>query len=279
MKVKYKMINAPYPELDEVITHIGQAGKHLADIEACEGAAGNISVCMRWPVEVRNFFPIANPYNLPLSVPGLAGATVIVSGSGRRLREIIDDPAANLAAVVIDESGKSGSIFTSPECRFQRPTSEFNSHLAVHQDQMQISGSNFLAVIHAQPIHLTYLSQVPRYQDEKYLSTHLLRWQPESIANFPTGIGFLPFAVPGTPDLMEGNVQSLRHHNLVIWAKHGVMTFSDISVKRAADRIEYAETGAKYECLNLSLGEIGTGLTAEEVHEICQISKIDQNVF
>ena len=39
----------------------------------------------------------------------------------------------------------------------------------------------------------------------------------------------------------------LRHHRIVIWAKHGVMARSDVSVKRAADRIEYAETAAKYE--------------------------------
>ena len=66
---------------------------------------------------------------------------------------------------------------------FERVTSEFNSHLAVHYDQICESGTNFHAVIHAQPVHLTYLSHIPRYQDEQYLNTHLLRWQPETIIN------------------------------------------------------------------------------------------------
>ena len=43
---------------------------------------------------------------------------------------------------------------------------------------------------------------------------------------------------------MTGNVECLRTHRIVIWAKHGVMARSDISVKRAADLVEYAETAA-----------------------------------
>jgi len=50
---------------------------------------------------------------------------------------------------------------------------------------------------------------------------------------------------------MEGTLESLRKHRIVVWAKHGVMAQSDVSVKRAVDRVEYAETAAKYEYLNL----------------------------
>ena len=77
---------------------IGEAGRHLAEIEASEGAAGNVSVCLRWPVELRTRFPLIDEIELPQAVPELAGATFIVSGSGRRLREIIDEPTANLDA-------------------------------------------------------------------------------------------------------------------------------------------------------------------------------------
>ena len=128
-------------------------------------------------------------------------------------------------------------------------------------------------------MHITYLSHVPRYQDEHYLNTHLLRWQPETIVNLPEGIGFIPFAVPGSTELMSGNVAALRRCRIVIWAKHGVMARSDISVKRAADRVEYAETAAKYEYLNLRVGEIGTGLTPDEVRAICATFDIQQEIF
>ena len=78
---------------------------------------------------------------------------------------------------------------------------------------------------------------------------------------------------------MKGNVQALRTHRIVVWAKHGVMARSDTSVKHAADLVEYAETAAKYEFLNLSIGEIGEGLSAAEVRAICQTFRIQQSIF
>jgi rhamnulose-1-phosphate aldolase len=273
------MLSEPYPELDELLTMMGEAGRHLADIEASEGAAGNISVCMRWAVELRTRFPMTGEIELPQPVPELAGATFLVSGSGRRLREIIDDPTAHIACIVVNEGGWTGKLYTSYLRRFEHITSEFNSHLAVHYDQMLASGTNFHAVIHAQPVHLTYLSHIPRYQDEAYLNTHLLRWQPETIINLPEGIGFIPFQIPSSPELMTANVECLRRHRIVIWAKHGVMARSDVSVKRAADRVEYAETAAHYEYLNLTAGEAGEGLSAEELRAICRTFNVQQNIF
>jgi rhamnulose-1-phosphate aldolase len=154
-----------------------------------------------------------------------------------------------------------------------------NSHLAVHYDQILASNTNFHAVIHAQPLHVTYLSHIPRYQDEVYLNSHLLRWQPETIINLPEGLGFVPFQIPSSPELMDGTLAALRKHRIVIWAKHGVMARSDISVKRAADRVEYAETAAKYEYLNLGAGEIGEGLSADEIRAICKTFNVQQNIF
>ena len=273
------MLQAPYPELDDLLVMMGEAGKHLAEIEASEGAAGNISVCLRWQIEPRTRFPVVDEIELPQAVPELAGATFLVTGSGRRLRELPEEPTASIACIVVDESGKSGKLYTSYQRRFERVTSEFNSHLAVHYDQICATNTNFHAVIHAQPVHLTYLSHIPRYQDEQYLNTHLLRWQPETIVNLPEGIGFIPFRIPGSPELMAGNVESLRKHRIVVWAKHGVMARSDVSVKRAADRVEYAETAAKYEYLNLCAGEIGEGLSPDEIRLICQTFNVQQTIY
>ena len=273
------MLRPPFPELDDLLTMMGEAGRHIADIEASEGAAGNISVCLRWPMEPRSRFPVMEEIELPQSVPELAGAVFLVTGSGRRLREIMEVPPAHIACIVVNEGGKTGKMYTSYHRRFERVTSEFNSHLAVHYDQILASGTNFHAIIHAQPLHITYLSHIPRYQDEQYLNTHLLRWQPETIINLPEGIGFIPFRIPSSPELMAANVDCLRKHRIVVWAKHGVMARSDVSVKRAADRVEYAETAAKYEYLNLSDGELGEGLSQDEIRAICKTFNVHQNIF
>jgi rhamnulose-1-phosphate aldolase len=272
-------IEAPYPELNEYLVWIGEAGWRISEIEASEGSAGNISVCIGWPVEIRRKFPLAESLDLPLDVPELAGMTLVITGSGRRLRDVIQEPTANLGCLVIDKGGKTGQLYTSPKRLFANLTSELNSHLAVHRDQIVNSGTNFHAVVHAQPRHLTFLSHIPRYQDQKYLNQHLLRWEPETIINLPEGVGFVPFNVPGSEAQMSATLTTLHKHRVVIWAKHGIVARSDTSVKRASDRIEYAETAASYEYLNLMAGEQGEGLSADEIHAICKAFNIQQTIF
>ncbi len=272
-------IDEPYLELDDILNQMGVAGERLSEISASEGAAGNISVYIGWPVEVRRRFPNVETMQLPDRVPALAGKTFIVSGSGRRLREIVQDPAANLAAVIVSADGASAKLCTSPRRLFARVTSEFNSHLAVHCDQVLRTSTNYLALIHAQPMHLTYLSHIARYRDAVFMNQHLLRWQPELIVNFPEGVGVLPFLLPGSSELMQANVEGLREHQVVVWSKHGLMARSDLSVKRACDRIEYLETAARYELMNLSNGEIADGLSAEEIKRIAVAFNVKQSIF
>lgn len=267
-------LDQPYPDLDELLAGIGEAGQRVSAIDASEGAAGNISVYIGWPLEVRRRFPLAEPFALPAPAPALAGGLVIVTGSGRRLRDIHHDPTANLAVIAIGADGTSATAYTAPGRLFQRPTSEFNSHLAVHQDEVARTGTNFHALIHAQPPHLVYLSHIPAYRDQAYINRRLLRWEPETIINLPAGVGVLPYCLPGSPAMMEANVAGLRQYNVVLWSKHGVMARSDVSVTRAADRIEYAETAALYETMDLAHGGRGEGLTADELREIVRVFNV-----
>ncbi len=273
------MIEQPFPRLQELLKLIGEAGQRLSDIEASEGAAGNISVFAGWTIGPGKTFPLSETIDLPVTLPDLAGKAFIVTGSGRRLREIIQDPAANLGLVVVAPGGRKAKLFTSPRRLFAHLTSEFNSHLAVHRDQIESTGTNFHAVVHAQPPNITYLSNILRYQDTVFLNRHLLRWQPELIINLPEGIGYVPFHVPGSKGLMEATVAALRTHRVVLWAKHGVVAKSDNSVKRASDRIEYAETAARYEVMNLARGEQAAGLTDEEIRAVCRAFRIRQSLF
>jgi rhamnulose-1-phosphate aldolase len=273
------MIEAPFPTLSELIGYVGEAGHRLAEIDASEGAAGNISIYMGWDVDPSDIFPIQEEIELPTTAGELQGANFLVTGSGRRLREIHNNPGANLGFVRIGTDGRKATLFTSEERIFQKLTSEFNSHLAVHRDQISRSGTNFHALIHAQPLHLVYLSHITRYQDTGYFSRHVLRWQPECIVNLPEGIGFVPFMLPGSMELMLANVRTMRDHKIVVWAKHGIMARSETSVKKACDVIEYAETGAKYEYLNLTNHGLAEGLTEHEIRMICDSFGVKQSLF
>jgi len=272
-------MNAPQPDLDDVVTSMGRVGCRLSEIGACEGAAGNISIFLGWPVNTRRMFPAEERMDLPLAVPELAGGSILVSGSGCRLREIRENPAQNLGCLTIEESGKTARLFTSPKRTFRKLTSEFNSHLAVHRDRILHHRTKYHAVVHAQPFHLTFLSHIPAYRRETYLNRRLLRWQPEMIVYLTDGIGMIPFRVPASSDLMEKTVAALRTHTIVVWAKHGVMAVSEISVEQACDRIEYADTGARYELADLSHAARADGLTAKEINSICRSLGLRQNIF
>lgn len=272
-------LDQPYPDLSEFLELMGEAGSRLSEINASEGAAGNLSVFIGWPVEPRRTFPIVEPIRLPNPAPHLVGGSILMSGSGRRLREILTDPADNLGFVTIDPGGETGQLFTTPRKLFTRLSSEFNSHIAIHDDQVALTGTNFHAVAHAQPRYLTYLSHIAKYRDELYLNRQLLRWEPELIVNLPEGIGLVLFQVPGSPELMQGTVASLRKHRITIWAKHGVVARSDISIKRTVDRIEYAEAAAHYEYLDLAIHSQADGLSPEEIRAICKALEIKQEIF
>jgi len=272
-------IEPPFPGLGEIVAVMGEAGHRLAEIGASEGAAGNISVYIGWPLDPRRRFPVEEEIELPEAAPELSGGLLLVTGSGRRLREIAQDPEANIGALVVNPDGRTGRFYASHRRLFARFTSELNSHLAVHRQQVPADDLNFHAVIHGQPVHLTYLSHLPEYQESLYLNQHILRWQPELIVNLPEGVAALPFRVPGSPELMELTLAAMRDHRVVVWGKHGVMARSAASVKRAADLIEYAETGARYEYLNLANHERAEGLASEDIQAICRAFSIEQGIF
>jgi rhamnulose-1-phosphate aldolase len=265
--------------LARLLKEIGDVGKRLSELGASEGAAGNISMCVRQPLKVTEIFPELTMIDLPVPAPDLVGANLIVTGSGRRLREIADAPTANLACIVVLDGGLQAMMFTSPEAQFKRVTSEFNSHLAIHQDQMRLRPVEIHSVVHAQPRHITFLSHISKYQNGEYLNTHLLRWQPETIMNFPEGIGVLPFLLPGSQQLMMETMLCMRDHQMVVWSQHGIIVRADKSILHTLDLVEYVETAAHYEALNLYTGETSSGIDPEHLRAIAEIWKVKQKVF
>lgn len=272
-------LQQPFPELDEILASMGEGGRRIALIDAGEGAAGNISVCIGWPIEVRRRFPNGEPIELPVPAPRLADHTVIVTGSGRRLRDLVANPVAAVGAVTIAHDGETATLWTAPTRLFEKLTSEWNSHLAVHNDTIGRSGTNFHAVVHAQPPHITYLSHIPAYQDEASFNDRVMRWEPETIVQLPRGIGVLPFMIPGSAELMAANVESLRTHRIDLWCKHGVMARSDVSVTRAVDRIEYAETAARFEYMDLVAGGRAERLTDDEARAVVRAFSVETTLF
>lgn len=274
------MGTASFPEtIDEVLEGISSAGRRLNEMDAVEAGAGNISAAFNWDVDLPEYFPHRREIELPYPSPALAGYTVLVTGSGTRLRDLARNPGHNLGAIVVHEGGETGTMYYRKNGNFDRPTSEFNSHLAVHQDQIAERGIPFHAVVHAQPPKIVMLSHLPAYASEAAFNRAVLRWEPETIVQLREGIGYLPFMIPGSDELMRANVEALRKYQIVLWQKHGVMARSDTSPLRASDRIEYAETGAMYEYMNLLLGSPSEGLSDEEMRGVVEAFGVETELY
>jgi rhamnulose-1-phosphate aldolase len=262
--------------LEGVLREMGDVGLRMSQIDAAEGAAGNISVFVRDAIEPGAGFSPQGQVDLPVVVPHLHGGWVMVSGAGRRLRDISTDAPGNVCLLRINEGGASAMLYAAPG---RRPTSEFNTHLAVHDDHVGRRGISWHAVVHAQPIHLTYLSHDHRYHDPLAFNRRILRWQPETIVEFPEGIGMLPFQVPGSPEQQVVTTAALGRYRGVVWAHHGIVTRADNSVGKAGDLVEYAEAAARYEYLNLAAHEPSSGLSPAEMRQICERLGIEQTYF
>jgi rhamnulose-1-phosphate aldolase len=106
-----------------------------------------------------------------------------------------------------------------------------------------------------------------------------LRWQPETIMNMPEGVGLLPFLLPGSNHLMIETMLCMRVHRVVVWSQHGIIARADESMFHALDLVEYLETAAQYEALNLSTGERTAGIEPEHLRAIAEIWNVSQKVF
>ena len=255
--------------LDSIFAAFADAGQRLCELGASEGASGNLSVCLRGTLAPHGEWTVVEDIELPLEVPGLAGAHVVVTGSSTRSRDLAKDPVNNLGMLEVQPGGARARLLSSPHRTFARITSEFNSHLAVHSDHLSHGSEAFHAVVHAQPRRLTYLSHIVDYQDEGFLNQRLLRWQPETVLNLPEGIACVPFAPPSSPELMTASAAALRDQRAAIWAKHGIMVRSAKSLAVAVDLIDYLEAAAAYECMDLALGQRAQGLDDAELDVVC----------
>jgi len=248
-------------DFKSISASMGEAGVQVTQLGAAEGSAGNISVFVPELSGIPPHFRSRVDFELPLHVPHLAGGWVLISATGRRLRDLAQRPDISLCVLRIHADGRTADLLAANDVR---PTSETNSHLAIHNDRAAQAPLEFHAVVHAQPVHISYMSHVYRDDDWLAFNRRLLRWQPETIIIFPDGIGLVPFQVPGSPQQMDATLAALRLHRLVVWQFHGTVSRSEQSVLRAADFVEYAETAARYEYMNLQAGSPAAGLSPEE---------------
>ncbi len=157
---------------------------------------------------------------LGVTVPDMAGEHLLVTGSGKFLRNVKDDPVANSGIVEISPSGDAWRIVWGLKDG-ARPTSEIGAHVATHGVRKQVTGGAARVLYHAHPNALIALTALLP-ADARTLSRLLWSCVTESVIAFPGGVGMLPWKVPGSSDLASATAEVMREFDACVWQLHGV---------------------------------------------------------
>ncbi len=152
-------------------------------------------------------------------VPDLAGEFFLVTGSGKYFRNVILDPAANMAVIEVDEKGEKYRIVWGL-VDGGRPTSELPTHLMNHEVKKRVSGGKHRVIYHAHTTNLIALTFVLPL-DDKVFTRELWESATECPVVFPDGVGVVPWMVPGGREIAVETAKLMEKYDVAIWAHHG----------------------------------------------------------
>jgi len=154
------------------------------------------------------------------SVPGLAGEFFIATGSGKFMRNVMSDPEDSLCICEIDGAGEKYRICWGL-VNGGKPTSEFPSHLMNHEVKKEVTGGAHRVIYHAHPANIIALTFVLPLTDEAF-TRELWEMATECPVVFPSGIGVVPWMVPGGRDIAVETSKLMREYDVAVWAHHGM---------------------------------------------------------
>lgn len=209
--------------------------------------------------------------SLPFEVRPLANKYILVTGTGKYFKNIIDDPQDALGLIKIAADGKSYNIlwgFVNDAVA----TSELPTHLMNHIQRLEVDATHRV-IMHCHATHtiaMTYTHEL----DEKAFTKTLWKMCTECLVVFPDAIGIIPWVVPGTEQIGQLTSEKMKQQRSVIWPFHGVFgaghnldeVFGLIeTIEKAAEVYTYAQAqgGIKQTISDENLWELAQGFNVE----------------
>jgi len=253
-------------QLDDLIHDAGEVAGYLWQKGWAERNAGNISIDIStlMPSEVAE--TDATPCRrLTSPYPAVAGRCYLITGTGKRMRDLPCCPGQHATMIRISKDGWSYHALGQDEYCCE-PTSELNSHLGIHQ-MLRTAGAPQHVVLHTHPNELVALTHMKKYQQESTLNHLLWSMHPETKIVIPEGIGFVPYNVPGSDAMEVATLAALKGRRVVVWEKHGAVAIG-ADVFEAFDLIDTLNKSVEVFFLCMSAGVEPDGLTNSQVHEL-----------
>ncbi len=257
------------PALAAIIEEMLQVSGYLWDRGWAERNAGNLSVDITEHMsEYTPELSSGSFRELEFAYPVLANRYFLVTGSGRRFRDVARDAACNVCILRMSDEGSGYHLVWGGEAGPDfKPTSEFPTHLRIHEN-LRDSDAVEKVVLHTHPAELIVLTHLPEYREEAALNQALWCIHPEVKINLPKGVGFVPYGVPGSEALAQASVKCfVRGYSVVLWEMHGCVAKAKQPTE-AFDLIDITAKAASMVLMCRSVGHVPTGLSKEQLDEL-----------
>lgn len=263
-----KSIELKNPELTKLLGEIAEVAAYFWQRAWAERNGGNISV------NVSRYFadPTGDLSGYPfhradIRYPRLAGAAFFITGTGKRMRDMARQPEGNGCILKIaDDLQGYHVIWGGAADPSVRPTSEFPSHLAIH-DFLLRKNPSWKVILHTHPTHLIALTHTLDRNREERFNRILWSMHPEMKVFVPRGVGIVPYRLPGSEAIARATVRKLEHHRVVMWEKHGILATGE-DLLETFDVIDMLNKAAEIYLLCKNAGFEPDGLSDSQLAEL-----------
>lgn len=247
------------------IGRIAEVAGYLWTKGWAERNGGNISVNVTTLMseEERNMPALTGPHPLMITMTMLGGNIFYVTGTGRRMRYVAQEPFAHGALIRIAEDGKSYDIIAEQAIA---PTSELPSHLLMHNFLLE-NGRNNRVVLHTHPTDIIGMTHCKLFMDSEKLTRTLWSMIPECRIVVPRGIGIVPYEIPGSLELAYATIKQLAKHDIVFWEKHGILAVGE-DIIECFDAIDTLSKSAQIYLNARMAGFEPEGMTDQQLNDL-----------
>ena len=262
--------------IEHAIADISEVASYLWQKGWAERNAGNISVNINDFItnDIRNLadgglFPY---FSLPTPLTTLGGHYFLLTGTGKRMRDIARDFEHNGLMIKVSDDGSGYFLIKAdPSQENLLPTSELPSHLAIHH-QLIKDGKRERTVVHTHPNELIALTHIPEFCNQQALNNLLWGMHPETMVVVPEGAGFVPYLLTGSQEIADATLVKFRNHQVVVWEKHGVFAIGK-DVFEAFDLIDTIAKSANIYFQCRAAGFQPEGLTDDRLADLKILSE------
>jgi len=171
--------------------------------------------------EVKGFINEDSAYTpIGVTVKNLSNEYFLVTGSGKFIRNMTVCLEENAGIVKIDEKGENYKIVWGL-VNEAKPTSELPSHLMSHSIKKEKTNGAHRVIMHSHTTNVIALTFILPL-DGAAFTRELWEMATECPVVFPSGIGVVPWMVPGGAAIAEATGELMKSHDVVIWAHHGI---------------------------------------------------------